>query len=197
MAHDTVGTRRWAPITHQSDEEILAGMTTAMDREARDRVRGLRATHVQYDSNHETVFVQLTNGLVVGFPVTSLPPLAAASQVQRARLELSPSGAIILWPELDLDVSVPGIVHLVKETLDESEAEPWRGVSAGEGPRIVGHVRPVSERSGMTVNPNDLYALRQHELYVLEFQRRLEMMPERGDSITVLMLKRLIRLLRR
>jgi hypothetical protein len=53
---------------------------------------------------------ELTNGVAFAFPVGLVPGLAHASSAQRAALTLSPTGDGILWPQLDTDVSVPGLI---------------------------------------------------------------------------------------
>ena len=56
------------------------------------------------------VFLELTDGRIVGFPADRFRRLkdASAEQLQEVRLELD--GYALRWEELDEDLTVPGIV---------------------------------------------------------------------------------------
>jgi hypothetical protein len=56
------------------------------------------------------VFVELTDGRIIGFPANRFARLKSAtdSQLQGVRLELQ--GYALRWEELDEDITVPGIV---------------------------------------------------------------------------------------
>jgi hypothetical protein len=93
-----------------STAEILKQIPAARRREQRERRAGLRAAEAVYDAAHERVVLELTNGVAFAFPVAIVPGLARASAAQRAELSLSPSGDGILWPQLDTEASVPGLI---------------------------------------------------------------------------------------
>jgi hypothetical protein len=93
-----------------STREILKQIPAARRREQIERGIGLRAASALYDVAHERVVLELTNGVAFAFPVNIVRGLAKASSEERAALELSPSGDGVLWPKLDTDVSVPGLI---------------------------------------------------------------------------------------
>ena len=57
-----------------------------------------------------TIYVELHDGRIVGFPADRFRILAAASEAQLAKVELELNGYALRWEELDEDITVPGIV---------------------------------------------------------------------------------------
>jgi hypothetical protein len=57
-----------------------------------------------------TVFLELADGRIIGFPADRFRLLSAASdqQLQEVRLELN--GYALRWEALDEDITVPGVV---------------------------------------------------------------------------------------
>ncbi len=56
------------------------------------------------------VFVELTDGRVVGFPAGRFKRLRDASAEQLSKVTLELNGFALRWEELDEDITVPGIV---------------------------------------------------------------------------------------
>ena len=56
------------------------------------------------------VFVELTDGRVVGFPANRFQRLKDATDEQLAAVQLELQGYALRWEELDEDITVPGIV---------------------------------------------------------------------------------------
>lgn len=56
------------------------------------------------------VFVELTDGRIVGFPADRFPRLRAASVEQLQQVTLEVDGFALRWEELDEDITVPGVV---------------------------------------------------------------------------------------
>jgi hypothetical protein len=56
------------------------------------------------------VFVELTDGRVVGFPANRFKRLRDASDEQLGKVTLELDGYALRWEELDEDITVPGIV---------------------------------------------------------------------------------------
>jgi hypothetical protein len=56
------------------------------------------------------VFLELTDGRIVGFPANRFHRLQAASSEQLAKVTLELDGYALRWEELDEDITVPGIV---------------------------------------------------------------------------------------
>ncbi len=57
-----------------------------------------------------TVFVELHDGRIVGFPASRFRILAAATDAQLAKVRVELNGYALRWEELDEDITVPGIV---------------------------------------------------------------------------------------
>lgn len=56
------------------------------------------------------VFLELTDGRIVGFPADRFPRLQAASDEQLNKVTLEVDGFALRWEELDEDITVPGVV---------------------------------------------------------------------------------------
>lgn len=66
------------------------------------------AVRVWFDTMR--MFVALTDGRELSVPLGGFPRLMHATAEQRMRVELSGRGLGLHWPELDEDISVPGLV---------------------------------------------------------------------------------------
>lgn len=58
-----------------------------------------------------TVYLELHDGRIVGFPVDRFRLLAAATDEQLAKVEIELNGYALRWEELDEDITVPGILE--------------------------------------------------------------------------------------
>ena len=56
------------------------------------------------------VFLELTDGRIVGFPADRFTRLKAASEEQLREVRLEVDGYALRWEKLDEDITVPGIV---------------------------------------------------------------------------------------
>ncbi len=56
------------------------------------------------------VFLELTDGRIVGFPASRFPRLKLASADQLRNVTLEIDGYALRWEDLDEDITVPGIV---------------------------------------------------------------------------------------
>lgn len=90
--------------------EILRQIPAARARDARERRQGRRAARAYYDSESGRVMLELSNGYLFGFPVKVIPALAHASPASLAEVRVSPGGSALSWLELDVDLSVPGLL---------------------------------------------------------------------------------------
>lgn len=59
--------------------------------------------------NH-TVFIELVDGRIIGFPPSRFKRLLNASSEQLEKVTLEVDGTALRWEELDEDISVSGIV---------------------------------------------------------------------------------------
>ena len=57
-----------------------------------------------------TVYVELHDGRIVGFPADRFRILAKATEEQLAKVQIELNGYALRWEELDEDLTVPGIV---------------------------------------------------------------------------------------
>lgn len=78
------------------------------------------ATSVAYDAKTRTYTLAMLAGGQLSFRADQVRELAGASPEQLARVELSPSGGGISWPELDVDIDMTGLV------MDLVAGETWR-----------------------------------------------------------------------
>jgi hypothetical protein len=114
----------------------------AASREAHeaDRIEP-RAAAVAYDPQKGLVLVELRNGCAFGFPPGRVPGLDGTSAKQLASVEVSPSGDGLRWDDLDVHVSLTGLVS------DAMNLRDW-------APRILGQTR--SERKARAARQNGL-----------------------------------------
>ena len=57
-----------------------------------------------------TIFVELTDGRIIGFPADRFKILSAATEKQLKEVTLRLDGFALRWESLDEDITVPGIV---------------------------------------------------------------------------------------
>ena len=57
-----------------------------------------------------TVYVELHDGRIVGFPAGRFRRLATATDDQLAQVKVEVNGYALRWEDLDEDITVPGIV---------------------------------------------------------------------------------------
>lgn len=56
------------------------------------------------------IFLELTDGRILGFPADRYRILSTASDLQLAAVTLELNGYALRWEELDEDLTVPGVV---------------------------------------------------------------------------------------
>ena len=59
---------------------------------------------------NRTVFLELVDGRIVGFPADRFKILSAASDQELRQVQLELNGYALRWEKLDEDISVPGVV---------------------------------------------------------------------------------------
>ncbi len=69
-----------------------------------------RAVSAWYQPDSERVFIELTNGVVMGFPYQLLQGLENGTPEQLAAVEMMPTGSALHWESLDADLGVPQLV---------------------------------------------------------------------------------------
>ena len=68
-------------------------------------------TAVSARAEGRMIFVDLTDGRVVGFPADRFTRLKAATDEQLKQVEVRLDGFALRWESLDEDITVPGIVE--------------------------------------------------------------------------------------
>jgi hypothetical protein len=91
-------------------EEIHAQIPAAKRRAARERGQGLRATSARFDRKGGRIVLELTNGFLVGIPVSALVDIADASGSKLAEVRVSPAGSALYFDALDAHYSVSALV---------------------------------------------------------------------------------------
>jgi hypothetical protein len=81
--------------------------STATDKTAISEVEpvALRAW-----TEKRTIFVELTDGRIIGFPADRFRLLRQATDAQLKKVSLELDGHSLRWEEIDEDITVPGIV---------------------------------------------------------------------------------------
>lgn len=69
-----------------------------------------RAVYAEYDAARNAILVQLKSGCWFGFPPAIDVDLRNATPAQLAAVEVLPWGEALHWEELDVDISVPGLI---------------------------------------------------------------------------------------
>ncbi len=61
-------------------------------------------------SEGRTIFIELTDGRIIGFPADRFKLLKKAKTTDLSKVTLRLNGYALRWEELDEDITVPGIV---------------------------------------------------------------------------------------
>ena len=69
------------------------------------------AVVAQYDRRENRIRLDLSNGISIAFKPNKAQGLEAASPVQLAKIEISPSGLGLHFPALDADLYLPSILE--------------------------------------------------------------------------------------
>ena len=69
-----------------------------------------RAVKAWYTAYSERVFMELTNGVIMGFPYQLLQGLENGTPEQLAEVEIMPTGSALHWESLDADLGVSQLV---------------------------------------------------------------------------------------
>lgn len=93
-------------MAEPSDAEIDAALARGREvRSAEPRARSAR-----YDGVSGRVVMELTNGCIFAFPARLAEGLEEASDEQLAAVEILGAGSGLHWDEIDVDLSVPGLL---------------------------------------------------------------------------------------
>jgi hypothetical protein len=93
-----------------TEEEILAQLPAARERERIAAETEPRAVSARYDRRTKRIVVELTSGCMFAFPVEYGQGLRDAAVEQLSQVEVVSGGALLIWDELDAALSVPGLL---------------------------------------------------------------------------------------
>ncbi|MBU4185048.1 MAG: DUF2442 domain-containing protein [Pseudomonadota bacterium] len=70
----------------------------------------IEPTAIRVWTEKRTIFIELTDGRLIGFPADRFKLLSKATDDQLKKVTLRLDGFALRWEELDEDITVPGIV---------------------------------------------------------------------------------------
>jgi len=82
----------------------------AVKRGRREALTEPRAKRAYYDHSGRRIIVELENETIFAFPCAIAQGLAAANDEDLERIVVSPSGAGLRWPTLDVDFSLSALM---------------------------------------------------------------------------------------
>lgn len=110
--------------------EITAAQIEAANARGREMAATLpHAARARYDRRTRRIVVDLTNGSSFAFPADLVQGLVGASPDALGDIELSGGGYGLHWPQLDADLTVPGLLAGVFGTARWMAARAGRSTS--------------------------------------------------------------------
>ncbi|WP_054929916.1 DUF2442 domain-containing protein [Paraburkholderia caribensis] len=76
------------------------------------------AVGVRFDSTH--LFLDMSDGRAVSFPLDWFPVLQAATAAEREHFAISMDHQQLVWPEIDEDMNVPALLSFQSENAARS-----------------------------------------------------------------------------
>ena len=77
---------------------------------ARKKENDVEPTAIRVWVEERLIFIELTDGRIIGFPADRFKLLSQATNEQLRHVQLRLNGFALRWKELDEDITVPGIV---------------------------------------------------------------------------------------
>ena len=102
-----------------------------------------RAVSVRYDRKHGLIVIHLSSNLILSFSPRDAQGLENAKPTQLEKIEVSPSGWGIYFPDLDADLYVPGVLDGFLGT------KKWMASRLGQSG---GHSRSRAKRAASRAN---------------------------------------------
>lgn len=93
-----------------SDDELVRQIEAAREADRAAELAEPRARDARYDPASGRIVVELRQGAAFAFPPDMYPELAGRSAAQLQRVQPSPSGEGLSWPDLDVHVEVAGVL---------------------------------------------------------------------------------------
>jgi Protein of unknown function (DUF2442) len=138
-----------------------------------------RAVKAWYAADSERVFIELTNGVMMGFPYQLLQGLANGTPEQLAEVEIMPTGSALHWESLDADLGVAQLVSGLfgskawmtelgrhggkSKSPSKAQASRDNGKRGGRPRKTVASESPVDEilRLRKLIDPEEVAPMRQ------------------------------------
>jgi hypothetical protein len=92
------------------EREIATNRARAAKRGTRRRQKEPHALAARYDEKSGRIVVDLANGAQFAFPPEMAQGLAGAKKSALKVIVVSPTGTGLQWPQLDADLTVPGLL---------------------------------------------------------------------------------------
>jgi hypothetical protein len=74
------------------------------------KIDAVEPTAINAWAEKRTIFIELTDGRIIGFPADRFKILSKANDEQLKEVTLRLNGFALRWESLDEDITVPGIV---------------------------------------------------------------------------------------
>ena len=81
-----------------------------MNTTTAEPVLSVEAVALRAWADGRTIYIELHDGRIVGFPADRFRILASATDEQLTKVQLEVNGYALRWEKLDEDITVPGIV---------------------------------------------------------------------------------------
>jgi hypothetical protein len=104
VGENVMATRK--QIAHAVDSHLVAATTAGRER----RRRGELAVSADYDPRTKRLRIELASGVAVCVPISTVQGLADIAASKIKSVQIDGNGYGLHWPEMDLDVSVPGLI---------------------------------------------------------------------------------------
>ena len=75
-----------------------------------ERAVEVESTAIRVWAEGRTIFIELTDGCLIGFPANRFRMLKNATDDQLQEVTLRVNGSALRWEALDEDITVPGVV---------------------------------------------------------------------------------------
>ena len=118
--------------TRISDAALDAQIAKARRVQRALRSHGRVAESVRYDPKSRRIDISMSGGALFGVPVDRIRELKGASDELLANVSVDELGSGLRWDQLDVDVSVPGIVREVFPAIVASAFAALGGRSTSE-----------------------------------------------------------------
>jgi len=122
------------------DAELKAQIAQARQVGAELDDTELCAVKAWYEMVSQRVFIELKNGVVMGFPHTLLQGLEDATPEQLVEVEITPSGYGLHWESLDVDLGVPQLAAGIFGT------QKWMSEMGRQGGKVKSDAKAKASR---------------------------------------------------